>query len=86
MPWKTVKIGNKFRVVKADTGKIAMNAHGTPLDGGGHDSKHEAQQQVKALYANEPEAKKSAYASNRDDYPTNIDDRPRLTHPHKKSY
>lgn len=54
--WKAVKIGNKYRVVKTDTGKIALNRAGTPLDGGGHDNKAEAMDQVRAIYANTPVA------------------------------
>lgn len=48
MPWKVVKSGNKYKVVGIDSGKV----HGT------HDSADKARAQVKALYANVPEATK----------------------------
>lgn len=48
MPYKIVQHGKKFFVVARDTGRVA----------GEHPSKKNAQEQVAALYANEPEARK----------------------------
>lgn len=52
MPYKIVQHGNKFSVVAENTGHVA----------GTHPSKAKAQAQVAALYANEPEARKSMAA------------------------
>jgi len=46
MPYKIVQHGNKFSVVAQNTGNVA----------GTHESKKQAQAQMAALYANEPEA------------------------------
>lgn len=47
MPYKIVQHGNKFSVVAQNTGHVA----------GTHPSKAKAQEQMAALYANEPEAR-----------------------------
>ena len=52
MPVKTVKRGDKFRVIEASIGKIAKNAAGTALDGGGHSSNAGASRQARAVNAN----------------------------------
>ena len=52
MPVKTAKRGNKFRIIEASTGKIAKNASGTALDGGGHSSQSGASSQARAINAN----------------------------------
>jgi len=49
MPVKVTKRGKKFRVVESDTGRIAKNAAGTPLDGGGKASKAAVQRQATAV-------------------------------------
>lgn len=49
MPVKTVKRGGKYRVVEAATGKIAKNAAGTALDGGGKASKTAVEKQASAV-------------------------------------
>lgn len=51
MPVTTAKKGKKFRVVEAATGAIALNAAGTALDGGGHDSYDQALAQARAVNA-----------------------------------
>jgi hypothetical protein len=51
MPVKVSKRG-KYRVVDATTGKIAKNAAGTAIDGGGFASKNKASQQARAVNAN----------------------------------
>lgn len=59
MPVSTRRIGDKWRVVEAKSGKIAVNSAGTPVDGGGHKSKSQAIRQVGAI--NTPkESKRSA--------------------------
>jgi hypothetical protein len=49
MPFKTKKIGKKFRVVKSSTGKIAKNRSGTAIDGGGSTSRAKVIRQITAL-------------------------------------
>jgi hypothetical protein len=49
MPLTTKKIKDKYRVTEVKTGKIAMNAAGTPIDGGGHSSEKSAQAQAAAV-------------------------------------
>jgi hypothetical protein len=49
MPVKTVKRGDKFRIIEANTGRIAKNKGGTALDGGGYKSKDKAKAQVSAV-------------------------------------
>lgn len=49
MPVTTKRRGNKTRVIEKATGRIARNKAGTPVDGGGHSSKAEAQSQARAI-------------------------------------
>lgn len=49
MPYLVKKIKDKFRVVDKNTGKIAKNASGTAVDGGGHSSEAKARKQQSAL-------------------------------------
>jgi len=51
MPVTTKKVGEKFRVVEANSGQIAKNKGGTALDGGGHGSKGKAAAQARAVNA-----------------------------------
>jgi hypothetical protein len=57
MPYKILQHGNKFSVVAENTGHIA----------GTHPSKAKAQEQMAALYANEPEATKKCMTCGCDD-------------------
>ena len=52
MPVKAKKIGDKWRIVKADTEEIAKNRSGTPVDGGGHTDPVKARKQARAINAN----------------------------------
>ena len=49
MPVKAVKKGDKWRVIDADTGRIAKNQGGTAIDGGGHTTRKKAIDQVRAV-------------------------------------
>lgn len=40
------KRGKLWRLVEKGTGKIAVNANGTALDGGGHEDKAKAERQA----------------------------------------
>lgn len=51
MPVKVKKVRGKYRVVEADTGKIAKNKGGTALDGGGHGTSAKASAQARAVNA-----------------------------------
>jgi hypothetical protein len=51
MPVCIEKRGNKWRVVNCGDRSIEMNKGGTPLDGGGHTTKAEAQRQARAVNA-----------------------------------
>lgn len=53
MPLKTVKRGDKYRVIETETGRIAKNAAGTSLDGGGHASENSAKKQASAVNINQ---------------------------------
>ena len=57
MPYKIVQHGNKFSVIAQNTGHVA----------GTHPSKKQAQAQMSALYANEPEATKKCMTCGCDD-------------------
>lgn len=52
MPVKTKKIGEKWRVVEASSGKIVLNRKGNPVDGGGHQTEQSAKKQAAAINAN----------------------------------
>lgn len=49
MPLTVKKRGDKFRVVETDTGRIAKNAAGSALDGGGKKSKTAVLKQAQAV-------------------------------------
>jgi len=49
MPVVARKIGGKWRIVEAASGRIAMTPRGKPRDGGGHASKEKALAQVRAM-------------------------------------
>lgn len=52
MPYTVARRNGKFRIVHAsgpDKGDIAMNEGGTPLDGGGHATRSEAERQQRAV-------------------------------------
>jgi len=55
MPFKAKKIGGKWRVVKAETGKIEHHdtkrgkETGKPVDGGGYATRREAMAQAAAM-------------------------------------
>lgn len=51
MPVMAKKVGGKYRVVEAATGKIAKNKAGTPVDGGGS-SAEGARKQAAAININ----------------------------------
>ena len=54
MPVKSAKRGNKFRVVESATGRIAKNAKGTAIDGGGHSTEAKANSQAAAVNRKNP--------------------------------
>jgi len=58
MPYAVVKQGNMYRIIKKDTGEIAKNQAGTPLDGNGHQSRQKALAQVHAINISEHVFKK----------------------------
>lgn len=49
MPVTVRKRGTKFRVVEANSGRIATTSKGNARDGGGHRSKARAQSQARAI-------------------------------------
>jgi len=49
MPVKVVKRGAKFRVIEADSGKLATTDKGTARDGGGHETEAKAERQARAI-------------------------------------
>ncbi|KKM94067.1 hypothetical protein LCGC14_1202090 [marine sediment metagenome] len=57
MPVETKKIGGKWRVVEANTGKLAKR-NGRAVDGGGHGSEGKAVAQVQAINISLHERKK----------------------------
>ena len=48
MPASVKKIGDKYRVVE-DDGTIVKNSSGTAVDGGGHATRRQAQNQAAAI-------------------------------------
>ncbi len=58
MPVKAEQRGGKWRVVEINTGNIAKNKGGTPVDGGGHPSENGAKRQAAAVNTNETFDKK----------------------------
>jgi hypothetical protein len=53
MPYKVVKRGKKWRLVKPGTGKVAKGRGASPVDGGGHSSRGRALAQARAIMASE---------------------------------
>jgi len=51
MPATAAMRNGKWRVIEADTGEL-VKQHGSPVDGGGHKTKKQAQDQAKAINAN----------------------------------
>lgn len=51
MPVKSVKRGEKYRVVETQTGQLAKTSSGSAADGGGHASKAKADAQARAINA-----------------------------------
>lgn len=51
MPVIVEKRGELYRVVEAETGRLAETASGTPTDGGGHRSESAAKRQANAINA-----------------------------------
>ena len=51
MPVKAEQREGKWRVVNVDTGDIEVNAAGTPVDGGGHETESDASSQARAINA-----------------------------------
>ena len=49
MPVTTRQRGGKWRVIEAASGRICKNKAGTPVDGGGFDSKEHAARQCRAI-------------------------------------
>lgn len=49
MPVKVAKQKDRYRLVEADSRRIAKNAAGTAIDGGGHRTRKKAEQQAKAV-------------------------------------
>ena len=49
MPVTTKLIRGRYRVVEEDTGRIATNQAGTPVDGGGFTKQDRAERQVSAI-------------------------------------
>lgn len=49
MPYTVERRDGKFRVIEAHTGRVATNAAGTALDGGGHATREEADRQARAI-------------------------------------
>lgn len=53
MPVCVERKGMKWRLTECKTGKLVKNKAGTPVDGGGHDSKAHAQKQANAININQ---------------------------------
>jgi hypothetical protein len=51
MPVKVKREGRKFRVIEAGSGRLAKNASGGEVDGGGHDTQAKADAQARAINA-----------------------------------
>lgn len=50
MPAKAVKRGDKWRVVEDSNGEL-VRRNGSPVDGGGHETKKQAREQAQAINA-----------------------------------
>ena len=53
MPLTVKKRGDKYRVVEVNTGRIAKNAAGTAIDGGGKKSRAAVLKQAQAVNINQ---------------------------------
>lgn len=51
MPVKVVQRGHKYRIVEAETGRVAKRSTGKPVDGGGHVWRDKAERQARAINA-----------------------------------
>lgn len=51
MPVRTVKRGNRYRLLESGSRRLARNTAGTPIDGGGHASAGKASRQARAVNA-----------------------------------
>ncbi len=51
MPVKVKREGRKFRVIEASSGRLAKNAEGGEVDGGGHATQAKAEAQARAINA-----------------------------------
>ena len=51
MPATVQKEGDKWRVVEAKDGSLVRGESGSPVDGGGHDTRSEALVQARAINA-----------------------------------
>jgi len=51
MPVRVEPVNDKYRVVEASNGNISKNKNGKAVDGGGFDSRKEAQKQANAINA-----------------------------------
>jgi hypothetical protein len=49
MPATVKRVGSKWRVVEAGTGKVVKNRSGTAVDAGGHRSREAALRQARAI-------------------------------------
>ena len=49
MPVKVQKRGDVYRVIEADSGRIAKTMNGNPRDGGGHGDRDKAMRQARAM-------------------------------------
>ena len=49
MPVKVQKRGDVYRVIEADSGRIAKTLNGNPRDGGGHGDRGKAVRQARAI-------------------------------------
>ncbi len=57
MPVKVKRQGEKYRVIEASTGRLALSSGGIPRDGGGHESEEKAKAQANAINASLSEDK-----------------------------
>lgn len=58
MPVKVKREGRKFRVIEASSGRLAKNAAGGEVDGGGHATQAKAESQARAINASLDNRKK----------------------------
>ncbi len=53
MPYIVRQIARKWRVIEKSTGKVGTNSSGSPIDGGGHESRDKALRQAQAVNISE---------------------------------